>query len=121
MPVWAYKGIDSRGKSVSGAKDADSPKTLRAAMRRDGVIVTDVVEARAGKSAKNAHGTGLKTQVDLGGLFGGVKKPEVAAFTRQMSTLLKAGIPLSEALGALFDQIENPRLKSVVGEVRSKV
>jgi general secretion pathway protein F len=121
VPMFAYKGVDNRGKAVSGAKDADTPKMLRALLRRDGVIVTDVTEARAGKAA--AHGSGLKREVDLGGLFGGsgVKKLEVAAFTRQMATLLKAGIPLAEALGAIFEQIDNPRLRSTVGEVKSKV
>jgi general secretion pathway protein F len=123
MPMWAYKGLDARGKPVQGVKDADTPKTLRAALKRDGVIVTDVAEAKAGKTAAAglAKGKGLSREIDLGGLFGGVKKPEIAAFTRQLATLLKAGIPLAESLGALFEQIENPRLKSIVGEVRVKV
>jgi general secretion pathway protein F len=54
-------------------------------------------------------------------VFKSVKKTDVAAFTRQLSTLLKAGIPLAEALGALFDQAEKARLKRVLGEVRSAV
>lgn len=119
MPVFAYKGIDGRGKTVSGAKDADSPKGLRAALRRDGIIVTDVTEARAGKAT--AHGKGLSREVHFGQMFERVKRTEVAAFTRQLATLLQAGIPLAESLGALFDQIENPKLKTVVGEVRTKV
>jgi general secretion pathway protein F len=123
MPMWAYKGVDARGKQVSGVKDADTPKVLRAALRRDGVIVTDVAAARAGKTAAAglSKGTGLNREVDLGAIFGGVKKTEVAGFTRQLATLLRAGIPLAESLGALFEQIENPRLKSVVGDVRVKV
>jgi general secretion pathway protein F len=123
MPLWAYKGIDGRGKSVGGVKDADTPKLLRALLRRDGVIVTEVAEARGGKSAKQglAKGKGINAEVDLGALLGGVKRVEIAGFTRQLATLLKAGIPLAESLGALFEQIENPRLKSVVGDIRGKV
>jgi general secretion pathway protein F len=123
MALWAYKGVDARGKSVSGVKDADNPKTLRANLRRDGILVTDVAPARAGKSATAglSEGKGLRREVDLGGVFGSVKKTEVAAFTRQLATLLRAGIPLAEGLGALFEQIENPRFKSVIGEIRSKV
>lgn len=123
MAMWAYKGVDSRGKPVQGVKDADTPKVLRAALRRDGVIVTDVAEARAGKgvTAGLSQGKGLRREIDLGAIFGGVKKTEIAAFTRQLATLIKAGIPLAEALGALFDQFDNPRLKQIVGEVRVKV
>ncbi len=125
-PIYAYKGVDPRGKAVTGTKESDSPKTLRAVMRRDGVVVTDVAEARGGVQARPRARKAilkpnlLRRDVNIG-FIGGIKKVEVAAFTRQMSTLLKAGIPLSEALGALFDQIENPRLKSIIGEVRSKV
>jgi general secretion pathway protein F len=121
MPVWAYKGFDARGKPVTGAKDADTPKLLRATLRRDGIVVTDVTEARAGKSAAAAHGKGLRREVDLRAFLGSVKRTEIAAFTRQLATLLKAGIPLAEALGALFEQVDNPRFKTVVGDIRTRV
>lgn len=121
MAVWAYKGVDARGRQVSGAKDADSPKVLRAILRRDGIIVTDVAPAQAGKAAVASAGKGLSREVDLGGLFQGIKRQEVAAFTRQLSTLLRAGVPLAESLGTLFEQIENPKLKTIVGEVRTRV
>jgi general secretion pathway protein F len=121
MPLWAYKGVDGRGKPVSGARDADSPKMLRALLRRDGVIVTDVTEARAGKTPGAAGGKGLSRDVDLKGLLQTVRTPEVAGFTRQLATLLRAGIPLAEALGALVDQIDNQRLRTIVGEVRLRV
>src|SRR4029079_17593354 len=64
---------------------------------------------------------GLSRDVDLGGLLGGVKKVEIAAFTRQLATLVKAGIPLAEALGALVEQISNVRLKAPISEVRAAV
>jgi len=119
--LWAYKGIGANGKPVNGAKEADSPKMLRSALKREGILVTDVTEARAGKSATSSHGQGLRREVDLRAVFGGIKKAEVATFTRQLATLLKAGIPLAESLGALFDQIDNPKFRTIIGEVRSKV
>ena len=118
MPVFAYKGVDAKGKSVSGAKDADSPKGLRAALRGQGILVTDVSEARAGQAV--GQGKGLSREVNLGS-FQRIKTADVAIFTRQLSTLLRAGIPLAEALAALFDQIENQRFRTIVGEVRQKV
>jgi general secretion pathway protein F len=130
MAMYAYKGVDPRGKSVNGVRDADSPKGLRA-LRRDGILVTDVSEARGargasggggGKSGASSPGTkGLRREVDLRGLFQKVKVPEVAGFTRQLATLLRAGIPLAESLGAIVDQVDNPKLKSIVVEVRSMV
>src|SRR3990170_4332096 len=111
MPVWAYKGVDAAGKTISGAKDADSPKMLRAMMRREGVIVTDVAAAKAGDAAVAGQGRGLSREVDLGRLVERVKKQDVAAFTRQLATLLRAGIPLAESLGALFEQIDNAKFK----------
>lgn len=123
MPMYAYKGVGNNGKTVTGVRDADSPKTLRQLLRRDGVLVTSFELSRGGKAAKeqNAKKGGLSRDVDLGGLFGGVKKVEIAAFTRQMSTLLRSGIPLAESLGALVDQIQNVRLKTPVAEVRTAV
>jgi general secretion pathway protein F len=124
MPMYAYKGLGPAGKQVAGMRDADSPKTLRQILRKDGVIVTSFDLSKGGKAAKeqNAKKGGLSRDVDLGGLFGGgVKKVEIAAFTRQMATLLKSGIPLAESLGALVDQIQNVRLKTPINEVRTAV
>ena len=123
MPMYAYKGVGASGKAVNGVRDAESPKVLRQLMRKDGVLVTSFELSRGGKLAKevNARKGGLSRDVDLGGLVGGVRKVEIAAFTRQMATLIKAGIPLADALGALVEQINNVRFKAPVSEVRAAV
>jgi general secretion pathway protein F len=123
MTMYAFKGIGPTGKNVGGVRDAESPKALRQLLRRDGVVVTWADLQKGGSQAKkqNAAKGGLSRDVDLGGFFGGVKKTEIATLTRQMATLIKAGIPLAEALGALVDQIENVRLKVPFGEVRTAV
>src|SRR5215468_8147299 len=123
MAMYAYKGVGAAGKAVSGVRDAESPKVLRQIMRKDGVLVTSFELSRGGKLAKEvrARKGGLSRDVDLGGLIGGVKKVEVAAFTRQMATLIKAGIPLADALGALVEQITNVRFKAPLSEVRAAV
>lgn len=123
MPMYAYKGVGASGKAISGVRDAESPKVLRQLLRKDGVLVTSFELSRGGKLAKeqNARRGGLSRDVDLGGLIGGVRKVEVAAFTRQMATLIRAGIPLADALGALVEQITNVRFKAPVSEVRGAV
>jgi general secretion pathway protein F len=123
MPMYAFKGVGNNGKSVTGVRDADSPKLLRQLLRKDGVIVTSFDLSKGGKANKvgGAKKGGLSRDVDLGGFFGGVKKVEIAAFTRQMSTLLASGIPLAESLGALVDQVTNVRFKTPLSEVRTMV
>jgi len=123
MPMYAFKGISPSGKAVNGVRDAESPKILRQNLRKDGVLVTSCELSKGGKVAKeqNAKKGGLSRDVDLGGFIGGVKKSEIASFTRQMATLIKSGIPLAEALGALVEQIPNMRFKTPVSEVRTNV
>jgi general secretion pathway protein F len=119
VPLYAFKGIGPTGKSVNGVRDAESPKVLRQALRKDGVVVTQVDLSKGGK--KQTKAKGLSREVEFGEVLKSVKKTDVAAFTRQLSTLLKAGIPLAESLNALFDQAEKVRLKRVLGEVKSQV
>lgn len=123
MPMYAYKGVAQSGKSVNGVRDADSPKTLRQVLRKDGVLVTSFELSKGGKLAKeaNAKKGGLSKEVDLGGFFSGVSKTEIAAFTRQMATLLRSGIPLADSLAAMVDQQPNVRFKTPLSEVRSAV
>jgi general secretion pathway protein F len=123
VPMYAFKGISPSGKTVNGVRDAESPKTLRQVLRKDGVLVTSFELSKGGKAAKEQNNKkgGLSRDVDLGGMFGGVKKIEIATFTRQMSTLIKSGIPLAEALGALVDQVTNMRLKTPLSDVRTAV
>jgi len=123
MPMYAYKGVANNGKAVNGVRDAESPKALRQVMRKDGVLVTSFELSKGGKAAKeqNAKKASISKDVDFGGLFSGVRKVEIAAFTRQMATLLRSGIPLADALGALVEQLTNVRFKAPVSEVRTAV
>jgi general secretion pathway protein F len=123
MPMYAFKGVANSGKTVTGVRDADSPKTLRQILRKDGVLVTSFELSKGGKAAKeaNAKKGGLSKEVDLGGIFAGVKKTEIAAFTRQMATLIKSGIPLADSLAAMVEQQANVRFKTQLAEVRTAV
>ena len=127
MVMYAYKGIGPSGKSVNGVKDAESPKLVRALLRKDGVVVTSVELSKQGGKGAGAGkpggkaGSGLSKEVDLGAIFNGVSKSDVANFTRQLATLLRSGIALAESLNTLFEQTDNVRLKVPVGEVRTAV
>lgn len=116
MTLYAYKGISKNGKNINGVQDAESPKALRQALRGDGITVTDTSIAK-GKGGSSG-GKGLGKEVSFGNK---VKKIEVQAFARQLSTMLNAGIPLAEGLAALFEQTEAEKFKHIVGEIRTKV
>ena len=124
MAVFVYKGLDASGKNTHGIIDADSPKLARLKLRKSGVFTTDLTEEqqRTPGFAKGAIlGEALQKQFSFRQIFGRVSEEEKSVFTRQMATLVGAGIPLVEALTALIDQVDNPKLKVVVGQVRQRV
>ena len=120
MPLYAYKGVGTDGKPRSGVKDAESPKALRQLLRKEGVVVTSF-DVKKGKTKALGAGSGMSREVDFKDILTRIKKTEVAAFTRQLATLLRSGIPLTESLGALFEQADNVKLKSVLQAVRTAV
>jgi len=114
MPVFAYKALDQSGKGVEGLKEADSPRTLRTVLRRDGLFLTEVTGEKQPRAAS--------PEVNVRRWVGGrVKADDVAVATRQLAVLVNAGIPLVEALTALVEQVEHERLKRVLSAVKQRV
>lgn len=113
MAVYNYKGLDNRGRQTSGIVDADSQKAARQKLKAQGVFTTEIVEQGAAPLASRS--------VDLRLLFGSVSQSELAVMTRQLATLLRAGLPLVESLNALVDQTDNPNFKAVLTRVRERV
>jgi len=115
MALYEFQGLSEAGKPVKGVREADSQKGLRAALRREGVFLTEVRLGRSGAEAGKGAGRSIS-------LFGGrVKTDDIAVMTRQLSTLVGAGIPLVESLTALVEQVENPRLQRILAEVKQRV
>lgn len=127
MPVYAWKGLSAAGKNVAGTRESDGPKSLRQALRKESVFITEVREVVGGKQAKQALGSGgssakgLRREVDFKGMFERVKPQDVSVFTRQLGTLLHAGIPLAEAMAALSEQSDNKKLQLILAGIRQKV
>jgi general secretion pathway protein F len=114
MGVYAYKGIDARGKSVKGSRDADSAKALRMVLKRDGILATEILEQSeaARKAARD---------IDFRRFFQRVTPMDVAVATQQLSVLLRSGVPLVEALSALIEQLDHPELKAAFTDTRNQV
>ncbi|BDG04341.1 type II secretion system inner membrane protein GspF [Anaeromyxobacter oryzae] len=115
MPVFEYKALASNGKAVTGLREADSPKTLRATLRREGVFLTEVLGQQQQK-AQASRDVNVKRWV-----LGRVSAQELAIATRQLAVLVGAGIPLVDALTALVDQVEHEKLKRILGDVKQRV
>src|SRR5450432_2578385 len=112
MAVFEYRGlISATGKQVSGVRDADNPKVLRAALKREGILLTSANEDTKG-------GAGNRKAIDFGAMFRRVTVTDVAMMTRQLATLVGAGIPLVESVSALTEQVEKDELKKVLANVR---
>ncbi len=126
MPIFEYKGLNQKGKQVTGVKDADSARTLKAELRRSGVYLTQYTEQTAAGGRKTVvKGAGVRAtgsrDVELAKWFQRIKLMEVAEMTRQFSTLIKAGIPVVDSLSALIAQIENAKFKNVLTAVRKAI
>jgi general secretion pathway protein F len=130
MAVFEFKGLNAAGKTITGLKEADSPKTLRVLLKKEGVFLTDVVGQSDGKSnrapmrgaAAKAASDVLNQDVNFKRLArGGINTEDVAIMTRQLATLLHAGVALVEAMSALVDQVDKERLKIILSDIKQRV
>lgn len=140
MPVFEWKGYNPKGKTVSGVVDADSPRDARVKLRRDQIMVTTVkpvkgssggVQKKKGKGAKPAKKGLFSDELaeklkkargrEGGGAKGKKRMEEVGTFTRQLSTLTRASIPITEALRAIIEQTENKRLGVLYRDIRERI
>lgn len=114
MPVFEYKGVDSTGKPTKGLIDADSSKTARARLKQKGIFTTAISEKLGAKSSGQK---GSKP----GTYTGSVKMKNLTIMIRQMATMIKARIPLDEALSAIIEQTSDGKLKSIMSQVKENV
>lgn len=118
MPVYAYKGVNQAGRSTRGSVSADSERAARAQMRSSGVFLTEIAEASGADAARAANRPGFNVDFKLPTRIPALER---AMATRQLATLVAAGVPLVEALSALVQQTEHRALKSVLAQVRDRV
>ncbi|MDG0978418.1 MAG: type II secretion system F family protein [Halieaceae bacterium] len=102
--VWV--GSDKRGKETNGELEATSVSLAKAQLRRRGINVKSIK-----KKAKPLFGGGGKK----------IKPADIALFTRQLATMMKAGVPLIQSFEIVAGGIENPRMRSLVNSIRGDV
>lgn len=114
MPAFEYTALDSRGRSVKGTIDSDSIRSARQRLRSQGIFPTAL---REGKEIQAERSRDVKRYFESNR----VSLKDLAVATRQLGTLVGAGLPLVGALAALSEQVENLALKRIVVEVREDV
>ncbi|MDO7882846.1 type II secretion system F family protein [Salinibacterium soli] len=113
VQTYAYKGRNAEGKVVSGKLEAPSESAVVARMKTLGLTPVSITEASAG--------TGLNREISLGAFEKGVGLKDLAIMSRQLATMVSAGIPLLKSLTILSEQTESKALAKVLGTVRAQV
>ncbi len=112
--TYAYTGRDSSGKLVKGRVDAAGEASVVSRLRTMGIAPVSIQQVTGG--------TGLNRDISMGGLFDKkVTIKDLAVMSRQLATMIGAGLPLLKSLTILADQSENPKLASTLDEVRGAV
>jgi type IV pilus assembly protein PilC len=130
MPKFKYVALDARGRESQGEVEAENQAAAISKIREKGQFPTSVTEATvAAKSRKTAGGTKagtegggfLKMELKMPALFSRVKTKELMVFTRQLATLVDAGLPLVRCLAVLERQEKNPGLKKALAEMAESI
>ena len=125
MPKFNYVAMDSRGKETKGTLEVGSQNEAISRLKEMGYFPTKVVEAEKPKKeggkkvvkAPSKGGLGKKEfNIRIPGM-GGVKTKQLTTFTRQLATLVDAGLPLLRGLRVLQKQEKNPTLKRTLGDL----
>jgi general secretion pathway protein F len=112
MGAFAYTALDATGRERKGVIEGDSPRHVRALLREQQLLPLDVAPAARTEAARDRRGFAFGRGASTG---------DVSLLTRQLATLSKAGLPLEEALLAVSQQTEKPRVQGILLGVRGKV
>src|SRR5579863_7830118 len=111
MGAFEYTALDTQGKDRKGILEGDTPRHVRQQLREQQLLPVTVTEV-AQKEASRQRSFSLLRRVS---------PADLALFTRQLATLVRAGLPLEESLLAVSQQTEKPRVQSIVLGVRARV
>ena len=117
MPKFAYRALNKEGKQQFGIIQADTQALAINDVRSLGLFPTHVREAtRADEKKALRAGRGLNELY-----FGGVKTKELCVMTRQLSTLIDAGLPLLRCINVLIAQLKPSKLRDILREISSDI
>lgn len=116
MAAFEYTAIDARGRHKKGIEEGDSSRQVRQTLRDRGLAPTSVVHAAAARNGKSqGSATGIRV------VWRAMAPLELALFTRQLATLVAAGLPVEESLHTIARQSDKRRVSALVMNVRAQV
>src|SRR5215210_1527627 len=108
MALYTYRALDKQGEVIQDKAEGSGTLAVAANLRQQGLLVIDVKEQSVG-------------QKDILAPFKRIKLDDLVIFSRQLATMINAGLPIVRALYVLSEQTVNPKLKDVVVEMRKDV
>ena len=108
MALYTYRALDKQGEIVQDKTEGSGEMAVAHELRQQGLLVIDVKEQSV-------------AQKDILAPFKGIRLADLVVFSRQLATMINAGLPIVRALYVLSEQTENPKLKDVVVAVRKDV
>lgn len=136
MPKYNYVALDGQGNETKGTLEVGSQNEAIGRVKDMGLFPTKIIEAgakpdKASKAAKKAGPAkaakgkagkkGMNFNIKIPGLGSGVKPKTLTTFTRQLATLVDAGLPLLRGLRVLEKQERNRALKSILGDLSTSI
>lgn len=115
MPIFEYRGLNNKGNNVKGVVDSENLRSARMKLKKDGIFVTDI------KDKKKASAALTKNKKKGFNNNKSVPVQDLALMTRQLATLIKANIPLVDALAAVSEQVENQTLSEAIADCKNAV
>lgn len=104
--TYVYKGVDKKGNKIQGEINGGSPTIVKTLLAKQGITTKSV-----SKKSKPLFGSSGRA----------IKPSDIAVFSRQMATMMKAGVPLVQAFDIVADGLENPNLRKLVLQIRDSV
>ena len=111
MGAYRYVAVDHHGKELKGILEGDTPRQIRQLLRERSLLPVRVTEVESRSRNQSRHLP----------LTRGISALDLALLTRQLATLARAGLPLEEALLAVSEQSERPKIKAILLGVRARV
>lgn len=110
MPVYRIRALTPAGKTINDKIEAPNPAVVAEKLERQGYMPLQVKREKGRSLNANIFGSAPRVKTD-----------DVIVFTRQAVTLLRAGVPLLQALNALADQTENATLRETIEQIASDI
>lgn len=114
MGAFQYIAVDSAGQQRKGLLEGDTPKQVRQLLREQNLLPIEIEEVRQQEARSRGERFSFLQRR-------GMSAYDLALVTRQLATLVHSGLPLDEALLAVSEQTEKPRIRSIIMGVRAKV